>query len=241
MPGRAPTPQRGSLATRAWILSRTTPCEGEGRRSCLLTQSPALGGRAPFVIGSGKVRRSIRDNQWPLPGKGVWWAVFLRGARIVVLTSGYLRMGGRGSEVGRQNAQSSDPRSSTSSGRLTTVGNARAAAKQPPRTLHLQALNPTPKGPAASPWRHAAKCGCARVTERGRGGGGVLVLAARRPFRLVGLVPSSPAPAPSLSLSRPQSSLPPFPVLVFSGPGHFPGQAHKSAWPRGPVYDPPSC
>lgn len=187
------------------------------------------------MIGSGKVRRSIRDNQWQLPGKGVCWTVFLRGARIVVLTSGCLRMGGRGSEVGRQNTDSSDPRSSISSGHLTTVGNARAAAKQPPRPLHLEALNPTPEGPAASPWRHAAKCGCARVTERGRGGGGVLVLAARRPFRLVGLKASRsflPCPFP---FPFPAPVLPPsFPCACLLGSGPFSGPGAQKCVAPGP-------
>lgn len=50
---------------------RTPPCEGGGRRSCLLAQSPAPGAGAPFVIGSEKVLRSKGDNQWRLPSKGV--------------------------------------------------------------------------------------------------------------------------------------------------------------------------
>lgn len=231
--GQIGTLQRKSLATRLLIPGRTPPCEGGGRRSCLPAQSPALGVSAPFVIGSGKVRRSIRDNQWQPPGKGVCWEAFLPGARTVVPTSGCLLMGRRASEVDLQNADSSDPRSSTYSGHLTTVGNARAAAKQPLRTLHLQALNPTPEGPAASPWRQAAKCGCARVTERGRGGGGVLVLAARRPFRLVRLKASRsflpypfpfPFPAPVLPPSFPSACLP--------GSGPFSGpDAQKCAAP----------
>ncbi|XP_053061415.1 uncharacterized protein LOC128312271 [Acinonyx jubatus] len=144
---------RYSKEGKSGHAGRTPPYEGGVRRSCLLAQSPALGAGAPFVIGSGKVRRSKGDNQWWLPRKGVCWEGFL------------LRAGGT----------------------LTTVGNARAAAKRQPRIYHWQTLNPTPEGQAASPWRRAAKCGCARVTERGRRGGGVLVPAARRPFRLVRL------------------------------------------------------
>ncbi|XP_053763981.1 uncharacterized protein LOC128778593 [Panthera pardus] len=178
---------RYSKEGKSGHAGRTPPYEGGGRRSCLLAQSPALGAGAPFVIGSGKVRRSKGDNQWWLPRKGVCWEGFLLRAGLVVFTSGCLRMSRRGSKVSGQNADCFDPWSSTSSGTPTTVENARAAAKRQPRIYHLQTLNPTPEGQAASPWRRAAKCGCARVTERGRRGGGVLVPAARRPFRLVRL------------------------------------------------------
>lgn len=111
--------------------------------------------------------------------------------------------------------------------------NRRTAAKPPPRTF-LRALSSAPPVPAASPWRRAEQCGCARVTERGRRGGGVLVLAACRPFPIrssgsFSFLLSLPFP---FSLSQPQSSLPPslLPFFLFStaapGPGHFPGRAH---------------
>lgn len=83
---------------------------------------------------------------------------------------------------------------------------------------------------------------------RAKGGGGVLVLAARRPFQSrsseICFLPFLP---PSYSPSQPRISLPPFllSASLFStaapGPGHFPGRAHYSARPRGPVYDRLSC
>lgn len=116
---------------------------------------------------------------------------------------------GGSSEVGCQNRDSLVPRSPTSSHNQTAVEKGRAVAEQQLRTLP-RTLNPAPPIPAASPWRRAAKCGCARVTERGLRGGGVLVPVACRPFQTWSaesfwFLPPLPL---SLSLSRPRSSHP---------------------------------
>lgn len=64
----------------------------------------------------------------------------------------------------------------------TATGNRQAEVLRG-HQFSLQPLSPTPLVKAASPRRHAAMCGCAGVTGLGQVGGGVLVLAARRPFQ----------------------------------------------------------
>lgn len=57
-----------------------------------------------------------------------------------------------------------------------------ASGSSPRTSILLAALKSRPSG-LGGVWRRAAMCGCAGVTRRGRVGGGVLVLAARRPFQ----------------------------------------------------------
>lgn len=150
----------------------------QGRRFCLLPQSPALwhpGSACPRLGETCGARREIISGGCRVKA-GAGRGSFPEAGGLVVLTSGSMRIGGRGL---RSVAGTQIPVASC--GHFTTVRKGRSAAVQHARTL-LRALNPAPLVPAASPWRRAAKCGCAGVTERGRGGGGVLVLAARRPF-----------------------------------------------------------
>lgn len=111
----------------------------------------------------------------------------------------------------------------------------------------LQPLSPTPLVKAASPWRHAAKCGCAGVTGLGQVGGGVLVLAARRPFQtwlsescLILLCLTLPFPFLTL-IFPPSLYVPFFDRLPPRGRAIFRAGRTKARGPGGPVYDPPSC